>query len=351
MNKKNEHFYYPYFDYLRIILATIVMFVHDGLFSWSKSGALAVDVFFALSGWLIGGILLHLSSKDLPRFYFNRAIRIWVPYFITFSVIVLLSLIKQEPTNAKWIEIVFYKLTFVYNIFGPPQLAEFRSDMPLDGTGNHFWSVNAEEQFYLLAPLLIVLVPKIGRSIVFWIVLTLTMWHFNIYAPMLFGVLAAVVNNKYPNFYAQTFSKFCFLSLVVASTLAMAENSENYLLFSPIFSIGIVLLLAVKGEVNPIGKFLGGISYPLYLNHWMGFYLCNFILTRLGLQESFIQYALSAIVNYGIASILYFYVDRKLIAKRDRLFTVFRGKIVIWIAYGMVAIGLLVGGILTASQP
>jgi peptidoglycan/LPS O-acetylase OafA/YrhL len=348
MNKKTEHFYYPYFDYLRIILASIVMFVHDGLFKWPHSGALAVDVFFALSGWLIGRILLNLSSKDLPRFYFNRAIRIWVPYFITFTFIVLASFLKKDVINAKWIEFVFYKFTFVYNIFGPPQLTEYRSYMPLEGTGNHFWSVNAEEQFYLLSPLLIVLVPKIGRTIVFWILLALTMWYLNIYAPISFGVLAAVINNKYPNFYSQSISKFCCLILLVASTLAMAVVSENYQLLSPIFSICLVLLLATKGEAHPIGKFLGGISYPLYLNHWMGFFLCNLILAPLGFKESSLQYVLSAVVNYGIASILYFSVDRKLIAKRNQLFTVFRGKIVIWIAYGMVLIGLLVGITLTA---
>ena len=80
MNLKKT--YYPYFDYLRIALATIVMLGHDGLIRWGQSGNLAVQVFFALSGWLIGGILLRLSTDDLPRFYFNRALRIWIPYYI-----------------------------------------------------------------------------------------------------------------------------------------------------------------------------------------------------------------------------------------------------------------------------
>jgi peptidoglycan/LPS O-acetylase OafA/YrhL len=349
MNKKTENFYYPYFDYLRIILASIVMLVHDGFFPWPYSGALAVDVFFALSGWLIGGILLHLSSKDLPRFYFNRSIRIWVPYFLTFSFLIIVSFLKNQPINAKWIEFVFYKLTFVYNIFGPPQLEEYRSYMPLNGTGNHFWSVNAEEQFYLLSPLLIVLIPKIGRTIFFWILLSLTLWYFNIYAPISFGVLAAVVNNKYPDFYAKKLSRFFLLSLVILSALAMPIASENYRIFSPIFSICLVLLLAVKGESNPIGKFLGGISYPLYLNHWVGFFFCNWILTPLGLNESFIRPTLAVVVNYAFASILYYYVDRKLIARRNKLYTAFRGKIVILVAYGMTLIGLLVGVTLTAK--
>jgi len=38
--------------------------------------------------------------------------------------------------------------------------------MPLKGTGNHFWSINAEEQFHLFAPLLLTIFARFGgRSI------------------------------------------------------------------------------------------------------------------------------------------------------------------------------------------
>ena len=69
-------------------------------------------------------------------------------------MLVLVALLR-DTISAKWLEFVFFKATFVYNLFGPWQLAAFRDYMPLKGTGNHFWSVNAEEQFYLLAPLLL----------------------------------------------------------------------------------------------------------------------------------------------------------------------------------------------------
>ena len=83
------------------------------------------------------------------------------------------SLLKDRIT-AKWLEIFYYDATFVYNFFGPPQLAAYRDVMPLRATGNHFWSICAEEQFYLLAPFLItILPPKIGRAIWFWGILSL----------------------------------------------------------------------------------------------------------------------------------------------------------------------------------
>src|SRR4051794_30350860 len=50
--------YYPWFDWLRLVCASIVVLQHNDAFPWPRAGSFAVVVFFALSGWLIGGILL-----------------------------------------------------------------------------------------------------------------------------------------------------------------------------------------------------------------------------------------------------------------------------------------------------
>ena len=95
-----------------------------------------------------------------------------IPYFVAIGLLIVASLLKESVT-VKWLEFIFYKITFVYNFFGPPQLECCVNAMPLDGTGNHFWSIAAEEQFYLLAPFLLAVLPsRIGKSIWFWIVLT-----------------------------------------------------------------------------------------------------------------------------------------------------------------------------------
>lgn len=78
VNKINHNFigdYYPLFDWLRIILAIVVALGHDNVIQWANSGNLSVQVFFALSGWLIGGILLNTPKGALPRFFFNRVTR------------------------------------------------------------------------------------------------------------------------------------------------------------------------------------------------------------------------------------------------------------------------------------
>jgi hypothetical protein len=91
--------YYPSFDYLRFALAVVVVVGHcyqDQL--WLRTGDLAVRIFFALSGWLIGGILLRATRDDLPRFYFNRATRIWIPYFAAIVLLFGLSAIRETPS-------------------------------------------------------------------------------------------------------------------------------------------------------------------------------------------------------------------------------------------------------------
>ena len=75
--------YFPGFDWLRFALACAVMFSHLGLFpAWPRAGDLAVQVFFALSGWLIGGILLGVERRDLPRLLLQPRVRIWAPYYL-----------------------------------------------------------------------------------------------------------------------------------------------------------------------------------------------------------------------------------------------------------------------------
>jgi peptidoglycan/LPS O-acetylase OafA/YrhL len=346
MNIKEKN-YYPYFDYLRIILSSVVMFAHAGIISWPNSGRLAVDIFFALSGWLIGGILLSTERTQLPRFFFNRAIRIWIPYYIALTLIIIASLLK-DPLNIKWLEFIIYKATWVYNIFGPPQLANFHEQMPLDGTANHFWSVNAEEQFYLLAPLALVVFANQGRKISTWLLIVATLWFMNIYAPIAIGVLASIINKEIPNFYAAKNARRTLMVTLIITGSGLALN-QNYTLFAPIFSICLVLFLAIKGTKKPLGSFLGGISYPLYLNHWIGVFFMNFVLAPFGLRDSGISDSLAAIMNYGIAAFLYWFIERRALKLRAKFYSPKAGIVFTCIAFATIVIGLAIGFALNSS--
>jgi|SRR5579871_5180082 len=110
---REEDAYYPYFDYVRAVAAIGVFAAHaDGLtYLPEHLGNACVQIFFALSGFLIGGILLRLKPEDLPKFYFNRATRIWIPYAIAIGLIAFVTAIKQGFQDPKFVEFFFYYIT------------------------------------------------------------------------------------------------------------------------------------------------------------------------------------------------------------------------------------------------
>lgn len=329
--------YYPWFDWLRAACACTVMLFHDGLFTWSHAGGFAVQVFFALSGWLIGGILLKTSKSELTRFYFNRAVRIWIPYYFAVGLLLVVSLFR-EPITPKWLEIVAYKLTFVYNLFGTRQLAEFVNSMPQKGTLSHVWSVNAEEQFYLAAPILLVLMAnRLGRTIAVWCAVGVVAWLMQSYAAIALGVLAAVVVNRFGEIQLKSLGRTLLVITLLVSGIAVTSDSY-YAEASPFAAIAIVLLLAVPSAQHRFGEIVGGMSYPLYLNHWIGAFAFNFLMPTM--KETPLRWGLSATVNIGIAMALFWWIEKPLLSKRGAWFTDKSGRVVTFVAYAMVAVGV-----------
>ena len=345
--------YYPWFDWLRGVLALTVMLAHDGLIHWSYAGNFAVQVFFALSGWLIGNLLLRTHRSDLSRFYFNRAVRIWVPYYIALALLISASLLRDHA-GLKWFEIVLYKATFVYNFFGTSQLAAHVSEMPLAGTGNHFWSVNTEEQFYLLAPLLLVLAaPSLGRARVTWLLLSILAWLTDIFPSIVFGVTAAVFASINPALFRQPIARLA-LALISVVSAACLTMGFSYPKFAPMVAICIVLLLSISGPKQALGALVGGLSYPLYLNHWIGVFVANALARPFGLRESAIAHVLSSLINVALAVGLYLGIERPLLGRRSRWYTPTIGRRATIAAYAMMAAGLALGAafqLANASRP
>jgi peptidoglycan/LPS O-acetylase OafA/YrhL len=337
--------YYPSFDYLRFVLAATVALGHSGISIWDQSGNYAVQVFFAMSGWLIGGILLRSKPRDFPRFYFNRAARIWIPYYVSIIPLILVSLLKDRIT-AKWLEIFFYDFTFVYNVFGPPQLATSSLAMPLEGTGNHFWSICAEEQFYLLAPFLIALPRGIGRTIWFWgivaiAVLSSPLWQY--FGSVSLGVFAAIVRLKLGGWHINAASRAVLATLWAVFFAATYWVIIPYRIGAPVSAICIVLFFAQPGVRSRLASFLGGVSYPMYLNHWIGAFAAHAIFRQFSMRDSVAAELSSVLIAFAVAAILYWVVDQNVREKRDEYFTEFRGKAVAVCGFALVALGLTVG--------
>ena len=341
--------YYPWFDWLRGVLALTVMLAHDGLIGWPSAGNFAVQVFFALSGWLIGNVLLHTRRPDLPRFYFNRAVRIWVPYYIALALLLAASLLRDHA-GLKWFEFVLYKLTFVYNLFGTPQLASHIAEMPLAGTGNHFWSVNSEEQFYLLAPLLLVLAaPAVGRARLTWLALSVLAWASGIYPGIVFGVTAAVLATDDRDLFQRPIARALLAVAAVAAAGGLVAGL-SYDLLAPLVAICIVLLLGTPGTKRPLGALVGGLSYPLYLNHWLGVFVAHAALRPLGLRDSAASHLLSAVFNIGLAAALYLCIERPLLRRRAQWYTPAIGRRATVVAYAMIIAGLALGAAFYLAQ-
>jgi peptidoglycan/LPS O-acetylase OafA/YrhL len=335
--------YYPFFDWLRIILAIVVALKHSDVIQWANAGNLSVQVFFALSGWLIGSILLNTKKEDLPRFFFNRVTRIWIPYALAITLLLGASLLR-DPVTSKWLEFAFYKLTFVYNFFGPTQLADFRQQMPLSGTGNHFWSICAEEQFYLLAPLIIVLTPaRLGKSLVLWLLLSALAVSTQIYGSIALGVTAAVLRYYFGDWHLGKRATVMLFAALVTAIAYLALDLASYVFVAPFFSVVIVLLLARFGAKTFLGQFVGGMSYPFYLNHWIGVFIAHALLEPFGLREAAIGKAIALAFNLVLAAVLYIVIDYSILKYRASWFNTQRGFYSAFAAYSLMAVGLTGG--------
>jgi len=109
-----------------------------------------VNLFFALSGFLITGILLDTldAPRSLQTFYARRSLRIFPLYFGSLLLLLLLT----RPLHFSWSGWQYFYLTYTAN------LALWRAQVPLQlGFFNisHFWSLQVEEQFYLLWPFMV----------------------------------------------------------------------------------------------------------------------------------------------------------------------------------------------------
>ena len=334
---------YPLFDWLRFVLASVVGLGHVDLIPRSDiTGNLAVQVFFALSGWLIGGILLETSRQDVPRFFFNRATRIWIPCLFSIFTVYGLSALR-EPLSWRWLEFLFYDLTFTHNWFSlRPDPIVALAQMPLKGTNNGLWSIAVEEQFYLIAPLLI-LTLRAGRTPWLWAAVTAILWYeqFTDFSTISFGVLAATVQRWRPAF--QLNGYFVAAAAATAVLAAIVLAGFSYPMGAPLFAISVVLLCARPGTRGSTGVFLGAVSYPMYLNHWMGAFIINGIAKRAGWLTQPATGILSYVLGVGAGIAAYWMIDRVVMANRNRFFSPRIGIALATVAYSLVSLGILGG--------
>jgi peptidoglycan/LPS O-acetylase OafA/YrhL len=330
---------YPFFDLLRFVLSSIVVLGHAGMPQITERvGDFAVCAFLALSGWLIGGILLRTQPSGLPRFFFNRGFRIWIPYAA--SILILYGLTAyREGVGARFFQFLFYEATFTHYWF-IPKIPEIQAIAPMKGTNFHYWSISVEEQFYLFAPLVLLFAPG-GRKPAFWLALTLlAMWNGPHYSSIAAGVLAVTVKERISNLLMSPSAYGALFLLTAVAFIATVVKGQFYDHFAAIPALGLVLLCARQGARQPLPLFLGGVSYPLYLNHWIGIFAGNIAARVLGLN-SVAQLTLCYVLAVGAGIFTYLLIDRPVLRARQTTFTSFRGRAFMIAAYGLLLIGVI----------
>jgi len=200
--------YLPELDGVRAIAVGLVLLVHcvivpeHGLVAWAlrhtlSNGWIGVDLFFALSGYLITSILLRAKSRPhyFRNFYARRFLRIFPLYYAIIGILaVAAGWLSFGPFRPAW-----PYLTYTSNLWLVFSGHEW-------GPLGHTWSLAIEEQFYLLFPVLVLWLDKRRLRYLLWTLVALS------------PVIRVVTNAlTFPG--ASSFATFCRLDILAMGAL------------------------------------------------------------------------------------------------------------------------------------
>jgi len=149
----------PGLDLLRALAIIVVVIYHAALFGFKlpgrvdRFGRIGVDLFFVLSGYLIGGQLLAPLARGqrikLGRFFSRRALRILPAYLIILAIYIFLPWWREYPEMSPWWK-------FVVSV----------QNIGLHGgtAFSHAWSLAVEDQFYLCLPFILLFANRWPRA-------------------------------------------------------------------------------------------------------------------------------------------------------------------------------------------
>ena len=155
-------------DGLRGLAVLAVMLFHSE-FTWMRGGFLGVSLFFTLSGFLIGSLVLREWARtdrlDLVAFWRRRFRRLLPAALICIAFALVLGQYAFGPSEASHVggdalASLGYVANWRFLASGQSYGSLFSAPSPLQ----HFWSLAIEEQFYLFFPLLAVGLLRFGRK-------------------------------------------------------------------------------------------------------------------------------------------------------------------------------------------
>ena len=153
---------------LRMLAVGSVVVNH--LFDWPIGGFVGVDVFFVISGFLITGLLLRefdrsgrISMKD----FYRRRIKRLMPAALTVLAVTLTAgaFLLSQPRSVELAWDALFAAIFGANWrYAATGTDYFQAGQPPSAL-QHYWSLSVEEQFYVVWPLLIIAVTFIAAKL------------------------------------------------------------------------------------------------------------------------------------------------------------------------------------------
>src|SRR5437870_778830 len=348
-------------DLLRALAIVVVVIYHAALFGFKlpgrvdRFGWVGVDLFFVLSGYLIGGQLLAPLARDrqinLGRFFARRALRIMPAYFVVLAVYFLLPPLREYPEMSQ----PLWKF-----------LLSAQNIALHGGTAfSHAWSLAVEDQFYLCLPFILLFVNRSHRAammipaviVLGGILLRAFLAYQNmdengvafrgfqawIYYPtwtrldpLVFGVALAALEKFRPQWWQRLISCAPWLWLpglmLIAYALYLGEGDYINVAASiwqfPLIALGMAALLVcaisprlpVRRVAIPGAAFIASIAYSTYLIQKL---VIHFV-AQLCLSYNITQTSLWALLGveicvYVAATILFLAIERPFLQLRHRI--------------------------------
>lgn len=280
-------------DGLRALSVLAVFLLHTGL-AGVRGGFVGVDLFFVLSGFLITRLLATEYSRehrvDVSAFYGRRARRLYPALFgVLAAVAVYCSFFEpQLHGSLEVFPALFYVMNWVLAFGG--------YDARLTG---HTWSLAVEEQFYLLWPLVLLGLLRLGRrrAMIGMVVIALAIcawryWLFSvdhvlpwrIYAGfdthtdgLIYGALLALINRDWLRRLGYLWiigAVYLCLALFNPHVASFAANPRGYAVTAIAAAMVIARVVSAQDsllvgalDVAPL-RGLGRVSYGFYLWHY-----------------------------------------------------------------------------------